>query len=367
MNVEPVKIRDGIVMFEGKWSHHLLLESMTSNIYFLEDGDEVIIFDTSCGKEIAKRVEAHIRNRHKAKVEWKKAMVVAGHSHMDHANNFYLSDATGAEETHIYVHENGFRDGKVNNEPTAVFRSVIEECNKYYNFYLSLFFPYNLIGYLFAALDVVAPTLAANLFSIIGGFPWPRPVNGYAQPEPLREEDIHVVDLGDIQVNGWRLGDKVILPTPGHSPCSVSLYWPERKALFVSDAAWVGNPISMDASIKDSISSLQTMKELTEAGKVDLLLTAHWRAKENSEILSDIDFHIRYLETMRNEVLSFYHAHGKEKNVRKLTKILLHGSSFFKMLKQVNYPKFVVFLQTMVAVCLKEEGILVYDSTAGNL
>ena len=130
MNVEPVKIRDGIVMFEGKWSRHLLLESMTSSIYFLEDGDELIIFDTSCGKEIAKRVEAHIRNRRKAKAEWKKAILIAGHSHMDHANNFHLSDVIGAEETHIYVHERGFRDGTVMNEPVAVFRSLIEECKK---------------------------------------------------------------------------------------------------------------------------------------------------------------------------------------------------------------------------------------------
>lgn len=358
MNVEPVKISDGIVMFEGKWSRHLLLESMASNIYFLEDGDELIIFDTSCGKEIAKRVEAHILNRRRAKVEWKKAIFIAGHSHMDHANNFYLSDETGAEETHLYVHEDGLKNGKVKNEPVTVLRSVIEECNKYYNFYLSLFFPYNLIGYLFAALDVVAPNLTANVFSRIGGLAWPQPVNGSNQPEPLREEDVQVVDLGGIKVRGWTLGNKVILPTPGHSPCSVSLFWPEKKALFVSDAAWVGNPMSIEASVKDCISSLETMKKLTEAGKVEVLLAAHWRVKENGEILSDLDFHIRHLEIVRNEVLSFYHSCGEEKDVRKLTKILLHRSPLFKMLKQVNYPKFVVFLHTMVAVCLKEEGIL---------
>jgi hypothetical protein len=36
---------------------------MVSHRYFLEDGEQVLIFDPSCGKEIVRRVEAHIRER----------------------------------------------------------------------------------------------------------------------------------------------------------------------------------------------------------------------------------------------------------------------------------------------------------------
>ena len=125
MKTAPMKIRDGIVLFSGKMSRHLMLEPIVSNLYLLEDEDEMFIFDPYCGKKIAKSVEAHMRKRRQAGVKWKKAVLIAGHSHLDHANNFYLGDLTGAGETHIYVHEAGFKGGRVMNEPGALFSYII--------------------------------------------------------------------------------------------------------------------------------------------------------------------------------------------------------------------------------------------------
>jgi hypothetical protein len=107
------------------------------------------------------------------------------------------------------------------------------------------------------------------------------------------------------------------------------------------------------------MSSLKNLKALTEAGKVELLLPAHGQVKEGSErILSHLDFHIRFLEVMRNEVVSAYRSYGNVKDVRKLTKVLVQESPLFRMLKLSNYPRLVVFVHNVVAVCLKEEGIL---------
>jgi metal-dependent hydrolase (beta-lactamase superfamily II) len=119
MSLEHQEIRSGIVLFKGRISRNLMLEPMVSHNYFIEDRDEVIIFDPSCGEEIAKRIEVHIRSRVGAKAEWKKAILIAGHSHMDHANNFHLIDVIGAEDTHVFIHEKGFQDGRVMNEPAA--------------------------------------------------------------------------------------------------------------------------------------------------------------------------------------------------------------------------------------------------------
>jgi glyoxylase-like metal-dependent hydrolase (beta-lactamase superfamily II) len=358
MNVQPVKIRNGIVMFEGKISRNLLLDPMVSHTYFLEDGNEVMIFDPSCGKDIARRIEAHIRNRLEAKAEWKKAFIIAGHSHIDHANNFYLSDVIGVQETHIYVHERGFQDGQVMNEPGAFLEKVAEESKKYYNPYLAYFIPYNLLMYPYAALDALFPALARKVFSKLGAMILPSPVNGSVQPEPLRDEELQVMDFGDIEVRGWRVESKVILPTPGHSPCSVSLFWPDKKALFVSDADWIGNPVFVSSSLRDCISSLEKMKVLTEAGKVEVFLPAHGQVKEGSEqILSHLRFLIGRLGTMRSEVLSAYHF-CRQKDVRKLTRVVVQKSPLFRTLKLTNYPRLVVFVHNVVAVCLREEGIV---------
>ena len=359
MKKKPIEIREGITLFEGKISRNLLFEPIVSHTYFLEDTDEVIIFDPSCGKNIAKRIEKYIRKRHKDKVEWKKAFILAGHSHLDHANNFYLSDKLKADETHIFVYESGFENGKVMNEPAPWISKEFKEIKKYYNPFLAFYIPYNLLIYPIAALDIISSNSALKVFSSIGGLPFPGPVNGSIQPEPLREDDAQMVNLGGIEIKGWKLNDKVIFSTPGHSPCSVSLFWPERKAIFVSDADWVGNPVFMSSSVKDSILSLGKMKELAQGGKMDLLLPAHGEVKEGEEkVITHLDFHIRRLETMRNEVLSFYHSCGKEKDVRKLTKSLVHRSPLFGMLKQGNYPRYVIFVHNIVALCLKEEGIL---------
>jgi hypothetical protein len=129
----------------------------------------------------------------------------------------------GAEDTHIYVHEKGFRNGIVMNEPVTFIRNMVEESKKYYNSYLSVSGPAILFMYPIVILDKVSSTLAAKVFSRLGALAWPPPVNGSTKPEPLKQEDMQIVDLGVIEVKGWRLGNKVILATPGHSPCSVSL------------------------------------------------------------------------------------------------------------------------------------------------
>jgi glyoxylase-like metal-dependent hydrolase (beta-lactamase superfamily II) len=358
MTSQPVTIRDGIVQFQGKISRNLLLESMVSHTYWLEDGDEIVIFDPSCGRAIANAIEAYIQGQ-RAHAAWKRAIVLAGHSHMDHANNFYLADLLGAEETHVYVHGSGFDEsGRVLNEPYGLYTKVIEQWSAHYNPYRAFYAPYSWITAPFAALHALSPYLARTLFSGVGAIPWPRPRNGSIAPEPLREDDLEVIDLGGLEVQGWRLGKKIVLPTPGHSPCSVSLFWPEKEALFASDADFVGNPVFLSCSMSDYLSSFETMRALTAAGHVDLLLPAHGLVKKGrDQILSCLAFHIRRLEVMRDEVWAAYRATG-EKDVHKLTQYLIRESPLFRMLKLANYPRLVVFGHNVVALCLRDEGIL---------
>jgi glyoxylase-like metal-dependent hydrolase (beta-lactamase superfamily II) len=359
MDTQYVEVRKGITLFKGGISRNLLCEPMTGNTYFLEDGDEATIFDPSNGKDIAKRIEHYILSRLKTNTKWKRAFLIAGHSHIDHANNFYLSDVIGVPDTHIYVHESGFRNGRVMNKPAPFIENVTIESNKYYNLYLSFSFPYNLCMIPLAITDKLSPSLASKIFSLIGAIPWPKPKDGSHAPEALKNSDMQIIEIGDMKIQGWRIGNKILLSTPGHSPCSVTLFWPEKKVLFISDTAWIGNPVFMTSSIRETISSLEKIKELTKAGKVDLLLPGHGRVIEGpSHILSYIDFHMRGIEVMRNDILATYHACGKEKDVRKLTKVLTQESPFFRLLKLSNYPRMVILVHNIVAVCLREEGIL---------
>ena len=152
---------------------------------------------------------------------------------------------------------------------------------------------------------------------------------------------------------------KLFCPLRGHSSCSVSLFWPEQKALFVSDADWIGNPVFASASMKDCIYSLIKLRTLSDSENIELLLPAHGQMKKGVEQVSSyLDFLIHRLEVMKNEILSAYYSHGELKDVRKLTRLLTQESPLFRMLKFMNYPRLVVYVHNIVAVCLKEEGIL---------
>jgi glyoxylase-like metal-dependent hydrolase (beta-lactamase superfamily II) len=354
-----VEIAEGISFFEGRFRHNLALNPMVSNAYFLEDGDEAIIYDPSCGKEIGERLGAHIQSRHAAGAKWKRGFVVAGHSHFDHAANLYLGDLMGAEETRTYLHEKGFEDGKVLNHPIVALRKQIEQAPKYYNPYLSFFGAFKLFTAPFAALHALAPEWTLNVFERIATIHAAGPIEGRIPPLPLREDELQELDLGGVTMPAWRVGKKLILPTPGHSPCSVSLYWPERKALFIGDVDWIGNPVSMSSSLRGSISSLGSIRELAASGLLELLLPGHGEVKRGSpKILVHLDFHIQRLKLMRAEILEAFLSCEGDRSVPKLTAGLVKRSPFFRSLKEGHFPRVVLFLHAIVALCLREEGLL---------
>lgn len=359
MNTEAQGICDGIVLFEGKTSRHLMVDPMVSNTYLLDDGNQVIIFDPSCGKRIAKSIEAFIGPRIAKRASWEKGFVIAGHSHIDHANNFYLSDLLGSAETHVLVHERGFEGDKVMNDPVPFVQRLVEQTAEHYSMYRLFFFPYNVLMYPLVALNAISPSLASKVFSRIGAAPFPRPVDGSTSPEPLKESELQRVNLGGLEITCWKIGDKMILPTPGHSPCSVSLLWPDRKALFVSDADWIGNPTFPTSSVKDAISSLQTMKALAEAGQVDLLLPAHGMVKRGmQEILVHVNYRVMRLQALREQVLSFYRVFPGKTDLLGLTNFLVQKSPLFRTLKNNQYPRLVLFVHNVVLACLRDEGLL---------
>lgn len=355
----PVCLRDGVTLFRGEISRHLLLRPMVSNAYLLENEDHAILFDPSCGKRIARRIDTYIRSRQQAGARWSRAHIVAGHSHMDHAGNLSLAGVFRADESHVVVHERGFTNDQVRNMPRSVIERELGESRDYYNIYLSLAFPYRLFMLPLAAVDVISRRLALKAFAAMAALPWPRPASESIQPEPLRENALQTPMIGGERLKAWPLGDVFILPTPGHSPCSVSLVWPERGILLVSDADWLGNPVFVSSSLSDSISSLQALRSLTESAGIDLLCPAHGEPKKGTrEILAHFDFRIRRLEVIRDEILSAFEASGGDRDIRRLTRQLIATSPFFKAMRLLDYPNLVSMVHNIVTVCLREEGIL---------
>ncbi len=92
---------------------------------------------------------------------------------------------------------------------------------------------------------------------------------------PAFDQDAYTPDFflgpGNLEVKGVELQ---VIPSPGHSPGSVALYWPARKALFTGDALFrdgLGRtdlPGGNGAVLKQSIKELETLDS-------DYLLPGH--------------------------------------------------------------------------------------------
>jgi glyoxylase-like metal-dependent hydrolase (beta-lactamase superfamily II) len=65
-----------------------------------------------------------------------------------------------------------------------------------------------------------------------------------------------------------------IYHTPGHSPGSISIYWPEKKALFTGDVVFYGGVGRTDFQEGNSKLLMKSIERLSQLD-IDLLLPGH--------------------------------------------------------------------------------------------
>lgn len=352
-------IDEGLVQVEGRLSRNLLCQAIVSSIYIMEDGDDLMIFDPSCGRQVAGLAKSWIVSRREERgSRWKRAWILASHSHLDHANNFIIGDAVDAESVTPLVHERGFKDDQLMNDPVPFLQEMVRIAEPQFSMYTGYPFPYSLLMAPFALLGAVWPAAARKAFAAVGGLPWPRPRYGNQHPAPLKDDDKEEIRLGDQTIRGWRLGPWVVVPTPGHSPCSVSLYSPDRKTILTGDLDWIGNPVFPNGSVKDGRASLRLLLEIARAGLIDRQCSAHERTKEGSAaVAGHLEVRLLQLEALREEILAAQRATG-ESDTARLAAHLSVSSPLFRMLTLATYPRFVCIPRNMVAVVLAEEGLI---------
>ena len=352
-------LRDGITMIRGRASKNLLFGPMVSSTYLIDAGDTVVLYDTACGGRAARNTASVLKDADNRK-KWKTGAVVLGHTHMDHANNLQLAELMPAENRKILVHESGVSGGKLLNSPYRMIHFMVDSARSLYSVYRGFPFPYSLMMTPLAWLDRLAPAAARSTFAAIGALAWPRPRK--ARRELTVLSDDAMTDAASLGLpegfTGWPVGDSVIIPTPGHSPCSVSLVSPRLKAVLVSDADYVGNPVFINGNIENLIHSLGRIRALAENGTIDLLLSAHDDPVEGSEeIVRHISSRISRFEALRDEVLVIHRETGST-DVGYLTRLLADRSPLYREMKENHYPRSVYFPEVPVARALIESGLI---------
>jgi glyoxylase-like metal-dependent hydrolase (beta-lactamase superfamily II) len=76
---------------------------------------------------------------------------------------------------------------------------------------------------------------------------------------------------------GDRIGPLEVVETPGHTPGSLSFWWPERRALFAGDviATWPEFEAGWPGLTLDNARNLRSVQQLTDFGNADILCVGH--------------------------------------------------------------------------------------------
>jgi glyoxylase-like metal-dependent hydrolase (beta-lactamase superfamily II) len=76
---------------------------------------------------------------------------------------------------------------------------------------------------------------------------------------------------------GDRVGPLEVVETPGHTPGCLSLWWPERRALFVGDviATWPEVAPGWPGLTLDNAQNLRSVHQLTDFGNAEILGVGH--------------------------------------------------------------------------------------------
>jgi glyoxylase-like metal-dependent hydrolase (beta-lactamase superfamily II) len=76
---------------------------------------------------------------------------------------------------------------------------------------------------------------------------------------------------------GDRVGPLEVVETPGHTPGSLSFWWPDRRALFAGDviATWPEFEAGWPGLTLDNDQNLRSVHQLTDFGNADILCVGH--------------------------------------------------------------------------------------------
>lgn len=180
---------------------------------------------------------------------------------------------------------------------------------------------------------------------------------GPGRAEWLGEADSEEFDLGGIPFTGWRVGGAYLLPTPGHSPDSLSIYLKGERAVFPGDLLWYVNPNHMEGSIDSLLQSIAKLKSWVTVEGIDYMGGGHFLPIEGKQEIidhiSDYEEKERVLLSRLEEVVA-----GKDRVSvdHCLERLRESDHPAIKEALRINFPYSPSYLHRFTRVFLREKG-----------
>ena len=172
--------------------------------------------------------------------------------------------------------------------------------------------------------------------------------------------------FGGVTFGGWRVGEVYLLSTPGHSPDSLSIYMPSKKAIFTGDLLWYVNPNGPEGSIESLFQSVAKLKSLVEGEGIDYLGGGHFEPVLGRQRILD---HIsQYEEKEKALVRRLEEAVGGDSVTVDylLEKLKESDRPAIMEALRINYPYYPSYLHRFIRVFLRERGWSEVDKEGGG-
>jgi len=315
------KIGEDFFMFQGG----IVLRQMPPsycNTYLLRDENTLILYDTSAFEDIRNEMLRIIK---KYEDICSKFYLINGHSHLDHIANNDMIDYVKIKEKHLLIHEFGL------------------------------------------------PRLThAERFRAVS-----RTMHEIA--EPLRDREKETITIGNMDLQGWRLGNIYLIHDGAHVKEHLCLYDTKRRALLVGDLTGEFNPM-LNSKTNRLIEYCDIFAKMAEEGYIEIVGDGHRNRDAYEQAFQKYDavpftqFQVPdyiqgrdgvmeflrgfsgYYKEVRNTILDVHESLGSATIEEIVEKLRKSDSQAVQMKLKLEFPNFLSWIRYSVTSILRETG-----------
>ena len=298
----PQEIAPGVWMLEGFLSNDFMGSPPSCNVYFLRDGETLLILDTGHGNSSREDILEFIKKMEKEGIQRLILMVTQGH--FDHSGNNDLLMETGLD-WEFRLPEPEFPVIDVFND----FLNDLGNLEKYENIYRTMF-PLKGKTAVIRIVGMFAPGLAKIILRKVfrRQFSKCHPLAEKACPLKLKER--MTMEVGSVTLTGWKVGRFFIIHDGAHSPGHICLYDPDNRLLLCGDVTIEVNPAFLYSSINKLIETTERFNTMAEEGFIKIVGDSHRTRKYFTILCKQLGFQ------MLNEIQLIEYAVGKDQCIR---------------------------------------------------
>lgn len=368
------EIAPDVWMLEGFLGNDFFGKPPSSNVFFLKDGEILLILDTGHGSSSRENILNFIEKMKKKGIKRLILMVTQGH--FDHSGNNDLLLETGLDwEFLLPVPELPVID--VLND----FMKDLQNIKKYEDIFRTMF-PVKGKTALIRVIGMFSPGLALNILQRVIKKQFSGCHTMAERACLLKLEDRVALKLGSVTVKGWNVGRFFIIHDGAHSPGHICLYDLSNKLLLCGDVTIEVNPAFFYSSMNKLIEATELFRTMAEEGFVEIAGDSHRTRKHFTDLSKQlrlqmfddiqlIDYAVgkdqcirffsifkSYYQQLKNEVLAA-HARLGRATIDDIVKELTASSNpAVKFKSRMTFPHVPSRMDVLVASVLKEAGAI---------